>query len=196
MKVRRRKAIRRRKGATTPAPPSIPPPPDLTTEIEQSIEARDILKVGVARFAAERDRSKSAFLRSFASEMSAVVVDANCALNRFAAWQAQEARATQPFDALNRLSAMFKERVERFKSNSKDESVAALRRIIERLTAERDKPGADKSAIDKRIEQLLAEQESLSAKSQSATPRPPKDKTTTPQRPMKRKPQPSERDEI
>lgn len=200
MKVRRRKATRRRKGATAPAPPPIPPPPDLTTEIEQSVEARDKLKVGVARFAAERDQSKSAFLRSFASEMSAVMVDVNRVLDKFAAWQSQEARATQAADALNRLSAMFKERVEKFKSNSKDESVAALRRIIERLTEERDKPGADKSAIDKRIERLLAEQESLRATSPSAPPptppRPPKDKTTPPQRPVKDKTPPRERGEI
>jgi hypothetical protein len=196
MKVRRRKATRRRRGATAPAPPPIPPPPDLTTEIEQSVEARDKLKVGVTRFAAERDQSKSAFLRSFANEMNGVVVDVNRVLDKFAAWQSQEARATQTADALNGLSAMFKERVEKFKSNSKNESVAALRRIIERLTAERDKPGADKSAIDKRIERLLAEQESLAPPSPSETLRPPKDKTASPQRPMKSKPQPRERGEI
>jgi hypothetical protein len=195
MKIRRRKSTRRRKGATAPAPTPIPLPPDLTTEIEQSIEARDKLKAGVARFAAERDQSKSAFLCSFASEMNASEVDANCALSRFAAWQAQEARVTQHGDTLNRLSAMFKERVEQFKSKSKDESMAALRRIIERLKAELDQPGADKSAIDKRIERLLAEQESLGA-TPPATPRSPKDKSTTPQRTMKSKPQPSERSEI
>jgi DNA repair exonuclease SbcCD ATPase subunit len=165
----------------------------LTTEIEQSVEARDNLKVGVARFAAERDQSKSAFLRSFAGEMSAIVVDANRVLDRFAAWQAQDARAAQQSDALRQLSTMFKERVEQFKSNLNGETVAALRRIIERLTAERDNPGADKNAIDKRIERLRAEQESLNATSPPAPPRPPKDITAPPQRPAKGKPQPRER---
>jgi hypothetical protein len=193
MKFRRRKAIRRRGGATKPAPPPIPPPPDLTTEIEQSVEARDKLKIGVARFAAELNQSKSAFLRSFASEMSSVVIDAKQVLDKFAAWQAQEARATLQVDALNRLWAMFKERVEQFKSKSKGESAVALRRIIERLTAERDKPGADKSAIDKRIERLLAEQESLSAT--SPPPQPTKNKTRPTQRPAPSKPQPRERGE-
>jgi hypothetical protein len=196
MKVRRHKTTRRRRGATAPAPPPIPPPPDLTTEIEQSVDARDELEVGVARSEADRDQLRSAFLRSLAGEMSAVVIDANRALERFAAWRSQEARATQAADELNQLSAMFKERVERFKSNSKDESAAALRRIVERLTAERDKPGADKDAIDKRVERLLAEQESLGAAPPPAPPRPPKDKTTSPQRPMKTKPQPRERGEI
>ena len=193
MKVRRRKATRRHRGATVPAPPPIPPPPDLTTEIEQSVEARDKLKAGVARFAAERDQSKSAFLRSFTSEMSAIVVDANRVLDRFAAWQAQDARAAQQSDALRQLSTIFKERVEQFKSSSKGETLAALRRIIERLTVEREKPGADKNAINKRIERLLAEQESLRATSPPAPPRPPKEITTPPQRPAKGKPQPRER---
>lgn len=193
MKVRRRKATRRHRGAASPSPPPIPPPPDLTTEIEQSVEARDNLKVGVARFAAERDQSKSAFLRSFAGEMSAIVVDANRVLDRFAAWQAQDARAAQQSDALRQLSTMFKERVEQFKSNLNGETVAALGRIIERLMAERDNPGADKNAIDKRIERLRAEQESLRAASPPAPPQPPKDVTSPPQRPAKSKPQPRER---
>jgi hypothetical protein len=196
MKVRRRKASRKRRDTTTPAPPPIPPPPDLTTEIEQSVEARDKLEGDVARLKAERDQSKSAFLRTFASEMSAVVVNTNRAYERFAVWQAQEARATQAADAVNHLSAMFKERVARFKSNSKDESVSALRRIIERLKAERDKPGADRNAIDKRIERLVAEQEALCAPPPPDTPRPPKDKTKPAQRPGPGKTQPRERGEI
>jgi hypothetical protein len=196
MKVRRRKKTRGSKRATAPAPPPTPPPPDLTTEIEQSVEARDKLEAEAARFKAARGQSKSDFMRSFASEMSAVVIDANCVLYRFAAWQAQEARATQAADAFYQLSAMFKERVEWFKSNSKGEVAAALLRIIERLTAERDKPGADGSAIDKRIGRLQAEKESLGAASPSATPRQPKDKTKPAQRPAPGKPQPRERGEI
>jgi hypothetical protein len=201
MKVRRRKATRRSKRATAPVPPPIPPPPDLTTEIEQSVEARDKLEAGVARFKAERDQLKSAFLRSFAGELGAVAICANRALERFEAWKAQEARATQAADALNQLFAMFKERVTWFKANSEAESVAALRRIVGRLTAERDKPGADKDTINKRIERLLAEQELLSATSQlapspPAPPRPPKDKTRPGQRPAQGKSQPRERGEI
>lgn len=194
MKVRRR-TTRRSKRVRPAAPPSIPPPPDLTTEIEQSVEARDKLEAEAASFKAERDQSKSAFLRSFASAMSAAAYGALYTLDRFAAWQAQESRATQAADAVYQLSAMFKERVEWFKSNSKSESVAALRRIIERLTAERDEPGEDKDAIDKRIERLQAEQESLSAPPPSppAPPQPPKNKTATPQRTMKTKIQPRER---
>jgi hypothetical protein len=195
MKVRHRKRTRRSKRATAPAPPPIPPPPDLTTEIEQSVEARDKLEAEVARFKAARGQSKSAFLRSFAGEISAVVIDANRALYRFTDWQAQEARATQVADAIYQLSAMFKERVEWFKSNSNGEAAAALLRIIERLTVERDKPGADKNAIDKRIGRLQAEQESLGAKSPADTPRPPKEKAA-PQRPIKAKLQPRSRGEI
>jgi hypothetical protein len=165
----------------------------LTTEIEQSVEARDKLEVELARRKAERDQSKSAFLRSFAGEMSAGVVNPNRGFEKFAAWQAQEARAAQAADAFNQLWAMFKERIARFKSNSKDEAVAALRRIIERLMAERDKPGADKNAIDKRIERLVAEQEAMS---DPATPRQTKDKTKPTQRPAPGKTQPRERGEI
>jgi|SRR5215813_6629272 len=195
MKVRRRRTNRRSKRATPAAPPSIPSPPDLTTEIEQSVEARDKVEAEAASYKAERDQSKSAFLRSFASAMSAVAYGALYTLDRFADWQAQESRATQAADAIYQLSAMFKERVEWFKSNSKGESAAALRRIIERLTAERDEPGEDKDAIDKRIERLQAEQESLNAPSPSppAPPQPPKAKTAAPQRTMKTKIQPRER---
>ena len=199
MKIRRRKLTRRSKLATAPVPPPILPPippPDLTTEIEQSVEARDRLEAEAARFKAERDQSKSAFLRSFAGEMSAVVDDADSVLDRFAAWQAQEARAIQAADALYQLSAMFKERFEQFKSNSKDESVVALRQVIERLTAERDKPGADKDAIDIRVERLRAEQESLGATPPPAPPPTPKDITRPPRRPTKAKIQSRERGRI
>jgi len=197
MKVRRRKTTRRGKRATPAAARPILPPPDLTTEIEQSVEARDKLEAEAARFKAERGQSKYAFLRSFAGELGAAVGDANYVLCRFADWQAQEARANQTADALNQLLTMFKERVAWFKSNSEGEAVAALRRIIERLTAERDEPGADKNAIDKRIERLRAEQELLSAPppapSPADPPRPPKDKARPTQRPAPSKPQPREK---
>ena len=195
MKFRRRKVTRRHRGATSPSPPPILPPPDLATEIEQAVEARDRLEALAARATAERDKSEPDFLRFFASEMRVVDIDADRALERLAAWRAQDARAAQQSDALRQLSTMFKERVEQFKSNSKGEAEAALRRIVGRLTAEREKPGADKDAINKRIERLLAERESLRPTSQPAPapPRPPKDITAPPQRPAKGKPQPRER---
>jgi hypothetical protein len=196
MKFRRRKATRRHRGATSPSPPPILPPPDLATEIEQAVEARDSLEALAARATAERDKSEPDFLRLFASEMRVVEIDANQALERLAAWRAQDARAAQQSEALRQLSMMFRERVEQFKSNSKGEAEAALRRIVGRLTAEREKPDADKDTINKRIERLLAEQESLrptSPPAPPAPPRPPKDITTPPQRPAKGKPQPRER---
>jgi hypothetical protein len=200
MKICRRKAIRRHRGAAPPSPPPILPPPDLTTEIEQSIEARDRLDSLAAHATARRDKSEPDFLRLLAGEMRVMEIDANRALERLAAWRAQDARAAQQSDALERLSTMFRERVEKFKSNSNGEVVAAMKRIIGRLTAEREKPGADQNAINKRIESLLAEQESLPATSPPAPPpvslRQPKDKTTPPQRPVKSKTQPRERGEI
>jgi hypothetical protein len=188
--------VRRRKHRKTPAPRPIPQPPDLTVEIEQSVEARDKLKAAVARFDYDRDQSKSVFLRSLAGEMSACAIDAYRVLGRFAAWHAQDGRAAQEGDALRRLSRMFKERVEEFKSKSKDETVAALRRIIERLTAGRDKPGADTEAIDKQIERLLAELESLSATAAPVTPPPAKDKPRSSRRPTPSKTPSRERGEI
>lgn len=196
MKVHRRKTIRRHRNATSPSPPPIPPPPDLITEIEQSVEARDELEAGAARFAAERDQSKSAFLRLLAGELRAVELDANRAFDRFTYWQAQDARATRQSDALYQLLTMFKKRVEQFESNSKGEAVVALQRIIERLAAGRDRPGADKNAIDKRIERLRAEQDSLRAPLPPVPPREPKDKTPPPQRPAKSKPQPGQSGKI
>jgi len=192
MRVRRRRTTRRGRGATPPTLPPILPPPDLTTEIEQSVEARDKLEAGVARTNAERDQLKPAFLRAVASELRVVEIDADRALEKLAAWQAQEARAAQQSDALRQLSAMFKERIEQFKSNSRGEAVAALQRITERLMVERDGPGADKNAINKRIEKLLAEQESLRATMPPVPPREPSrepnDKSPPPQRPAKNKP--------
>jgi hypothetical protein len=193
MKFRRRKATRRHRGAASPSPPPILPPPDLATEIEQAVEARDRLEALAARATAERDESEPDFLRLLASEMRVLEIDADRALERLAAWRAQDARAAQQSDALRQLSIMFKERVEQFKSNSKGEAEAALRRIVGRLTAEREKPDADKDAINNRIEILLAEQESLRPTSPPAPPRPPKDITTPPQRSAKSKPQPRER---
>ncbi|HEU0178989.1 MAG TPA: hypothetical protein VFV58_32390 [Blastocatellia bacterium] len=198
MKVRRRRVTRRYRGAASPSPPPILPPPDLATEIEQSVEARDRLDALAAHAAAERDKSKPDFLRLFAGEMRSIGTDSNNVLERLAAWQAQDARAAQRSEALRQLSEMFKERVDQFKLNSKDEAEVALRRIIGRLTVEREKPDADKNAINKRIERLLAEQESLRPASPPAPPppappRPPKEIATPPQRPAKGKPQPRER---
>jgi hypothetical protein len=194
MAVRRRSKRRKRNGATSSPAPA--PPLDLTVEIEQSVEARDKLEAGAARFAAERDQLKPAFLRSFASELFAVEVDTNRGQEKLAAWQTQEARAAQQSEALNQLLAMFKARVEQFKSKSRDETVAALQRIIERLAVERDRPGADKNAINKRIEELLVEADALRPPLPPAPPREPKDKAPPHQRPAKSKPQPREGDKI
>jgi len=135
----------------------------LTTEIEQSIVAREKVEAAFGQFNAQRDKLKPAFLLSLAREMQTTGVDADSAHEAFAAWQAVETSAAQQGEALRQLLAMFKERVEQFKSRSVDEALAALRRIIERLTAERKLPGADANAINKRIEKLLAEVEALCA---------------------------------
>src|SRR5262249_3391284 len=150
---------RRRRGGSPSAaapPPSPPQPLDLTTEIEQSVDAREKVEAAIGQFNAQRDRIKPAFLLSLAREVRTTGVDANRAHDAFAVWQAMETRAAQQSEALRQLLAMFKERVEQFKSRSHDEALVALRRIIERLMAERDKPGADANAIKKRIEKLLA----------------------------------------
>jgi hypothetical protein len=193
MKVRRRKTTRRRRRPPEPYTPQIPPPPDLATEIEQSVEARDRLETVADQLTAERETSEPDFLRSIAGEMRIVEIDVARALERLTDWRAQDARAAQRIEALRQLSTMFKDRVERFKSNSKSETMAALRRIVERLKVEGEKPGADKNAINKRIENLVAEQESLRAPTPPSPPRPPKDITAPPQRPAKSKPQPRER---
>jgi hypothetical protein len=177
-------------GAPSPAPPPAPTPPlDLTTEIEHSIVALEKVEAAVGQFNAQRDRIKPAFLLSLALEMQTTGVDANSAHEAFAAWQATETRAAQQGEALRQLLAMFKERVEQFKSRSGDEALAALRRIIERLTAERKMPGADANAINKRIEKLLAEVEALCAPS-AAPPLEPKVPSNPPQRPSKGKDRP------
>jgi hypothetical protein len=161
----------------------LPPPPlDLTTEIEQSVDAREKVEAAVCQFNAQRDGIKPAFLLSLAREIQTTGVDGNRAHEVFAAWQATEARAAQHSEALRQLLAMFKERVEQFKSRSGDEALAALRRIIERLTAERDMPGADANAINKRIEKLLAEVEALRAP-HPAPPREPKHPSNPPREP-------------
>ncbi|HEY6401011.1 MAG TPA: hypothetical protein VI479_06360 [Blastocatellia bacterium] len=193
MRVRRRKTTRRRRWAPPEPAPEILSPPDLAAEIEQSVEARDRLEAMADRLTAERGKSEPDFLRLFAAEMRVVEIGGSIALERLAAWRARDTRAAQQIEALRRLSTMFKERVEQFKSNSKSEAVVALRRIVERLTAEREKPGADKNTIDRRIERLLAEQETLRAATAPVPPAPPKDKTLPPQRPAKSKPQPRER---
>ena len=195
MKIRRRRESWRNISAPSPFPPPILPAPDLATEIEQSVEARDRLEAVADRAAAERDRAKADFLRLFAGEMRVIEIDANRALEGLAAWQARDARAAQRVEALRQLSIMFSDRVEQFKSNSKSEAAAALRRIIGRLTAEREGPGADKNEVNRRIERLLAEQESLRPAAPDP-PRPPKDKTPPDQRPAKGKPQPRERGQI
>jgi hypothetical protein len=155
----------------------------LTTEIEQAIDAREKVEAAFGQFSAQRDRIKPAFLLSLAREMQTTGVDANSAHEAFAAWQARETLAAQQGEALRQLLAMFKERVEQFKSRSGDEALAALRRIIERLAAERDMPGADANAINKRIEKLLAEVEALCAP--SAAPPEPKVLSNPPQRSSK-----------
>ncbi|MGH9839952.1 MAG: hypothetical protein ACREEM_14305 [Blastocatellia bacterium] len=143
----------------------------------------------IGQFNVQRDRAKLAFLLSLAREMQTTGVDANRAHDAFAAWQAMETRAAQQSEALRQLLALFKERVEQFKSRSSGETLAALRRIIERLKAERDKPGADANAINKRIEKLQAEAEAPYALP-PAPPREPKDPGNPPQRSSKGKDKP------
>ena len=190
MRSGNRNKRRRLSGAQSPAQSSAPSPPlDLTTEIEHSVEAREKVEAAVGQFNAQRDRIKPAFLLSLAREMQTTGVDANRAHEAFAAWQAAETRAAQQGEALRQLLVMFKERVEQFKSRSGDEALAALRRIIERLTAERDMPGADAKAINKRIEKLLAEVEALCAPS-VAPPREHKVPSHPPQRSLKGKDRP------
>jgi chromosome segregation ATPase len=188
MRSGNRNKRRRLSGAPSPSP-ATPPPLDLITEIEESFEACEKVEAAVGQFNAQRDRIKPAFLLSLAREMQTTGVDADRAHEAFAAWQAAETRAAQQGEALRQLLAMFKERVEQFKSRSGDEALAALRRIIERLTAERDVPGADAKAINKRIEKLQAEVEALCAPS-AAPPREPKVPSNPPQRSLKGKDRP------
>src|SRR5262249_30746021 len=116
---------RRRPSGALPPSPAPPPPLDLTTEIEQSVDAREKLEAAVGQFNARRDKIKPAFLRSLTREMQTMGFDANRAHEAFAAWQAAETSAAQQGEALRQLLAMFKERVEQFKSRSGDETLAA-----------------------------------------------------------------------
>jgi hypothetical protein len=180
---------RRRRRDSPSIPPSLSSPPlplDLTTEIEQSVDAREKVEAAIGQFNFQRELAKPAFLLSLAREMQATGVDANRAQDVLAVWQAMETRAAQQREALRQLHALFEERVERFKSRSSGEALAALRRIIERLLAERDKLGADANAINKRIEKLLAEVEVL-CPPDPAPPRESKDTRNPSQRSAKGK---------
>lgn len=180
---------RRRRGrAPSAAPAPTPPPPlDLTTEIEQSVEARDKFETTAALFSAQREQEKLAFLRKLAADLRATEITADQIRDRLAKWKAEEARAAEQNEALKLFLPLFADRVAGFKTSSRVETAVAIQRIITRLTEERGKPGADQTAINNRIKKLNAELEELQAKLPPAPPRDPKDREAPPERKSKEK---------
>ena len=166
---------RRRRRGSSPAAPT-PPPLSLTAEIEQSIEARDKLEAAIPRFNQQREQAKLAFLRSLATSLQATEVSPNLVQERLAALNAEETRAAEQYAALQQFLALFKTRVEAFKTASRSEAASALQNIISRLTAERGKPGADQNAINARIKLLEDELKPLQTTLPPSSPRDPKDK--------------------
>lgn len=173
MRSRRR---RKRRGSLAVVAPTPPSPPSLTTEIEQSVEARDKLEAAVPRSTQQRERAKLAFLGSLAAELQATEIVPSQVSQRLATWKAEDARAAELLNALQQLVDLFKQRVEEFKKTSPAESASALQNIITRLTNERGKPGADQNAINARIKTLSEELKPLQTALPPSPPRDPKDK--------------------
>jgi hypothetical protein len=195
MKPRLRITRRKRGGSSLPAPA---PPLDLTTEIEQSLEARDKLEASIPRLDDQRNQAKLAFLRDLAGSPLATEVDPNAAQVKFAAWKVEEARAAEQRDSLRQLFSLFQDRIEQYKAASPAETVLALERILARSEQEHARPGADLAAINSRVGKLTKEMEALQTKASSGPTREPKDKPTSPQqrsakkRPAKGKSKPRE----
>ncbi len=188
--MRSRHRARRKKQGGSPAAATPPQslPPDLTTEIEQSIEARDRLEAAIPGFNVQREQARPAFLRSLAASLQTQLAP-NDAREKLAAWKAADTRAAEEQDALQQLLALFKERVEGFKtsSTSQAEAASALQRILARLNAELGKAGADQKAINARIGSLSTELASLRTTVSPPPPRESKDRPPPPQRTAKGK---------
>src|SRR5262249_40644507 len=144
-----RKRNIRKRGNPSPTVPPTPPPLDVTTEIEQSVEARDNLESAIARFIKQREEAEPAFLRSLAASLQTSEVQPESLRERLAAWKAEEARAAEQGEVLRELLGFFIVRFNELKTAWRAEADAALQRIIARLTAERGEAGADLEAINR-----------------------------------------------
>lgn len=168
---------RRRRGSaghgTPVVPPPVPPAPpfDVTTEVEMIIDARDNLEVAISTFDVHHHDEQAALLRSFARDLRVPPIDPNVALTKSDVWNTSEELAQKQLHALNQLLDLLRERAEALKADAPAEALIALRRIIERLTADRNRPGADVHALDARIEKLREEAEALEYPAQAAEPR-------------------------
>ncbi len=111
-----------------------------------------------------------------ATSLQTTEVSPNLLQERLAALKTEEARAAEQYDALQQFLALFKTRVETFKTASRSEAASALQNIITRLTAERGKPGADQNAINARIKLLDDELKPLQTTLSPSPSRDPKDK--------------------
>jgi len=176
----RKRNIRKRSNQSSTVPPT-PPQLDKTTEIEQSVEARDKLESAIACLFKQREESKPAFLRSLAAGLQTSEVQPESLRERLVAWKAEEAQAAEQGEILQELLGLFIVRFNELKTAWRAESVTALQRIIARLTTERGKAGADLEAINRRIERLNADLDEPQNKLPPAPPGDPKENAHPPE---------------
>jgi uncharacterized small protein (DUF1192 family) len=172
---RRRRRIRPLVGAPAPAAPAR----EQTTEIAQTIEARDRLAAVLPRWDAQQAAAEAEFLGALAAELSAAEPQPEALRTRWAAWQTRQAQAAEARVALPSLHALLTQRAQRFATESPAQTYAAITQVLTRLQAELNRPGAPTDALKQRIDQLQKEAAALQAPLPPAPPRPDRARTTS-----------------
>jgi len=149
-------------------------------EIENNLDAREKLEIAIQDLNKERKDAESKCAISFATALRTAQANiADLAVAKLKEWKAKDKRIGDRIDALEEMYQKIIDQIEGFKHNYKDNTVAVLKRRIEKLKIQRTEQKSGTEILNKHITELEAELHKL-AGGQSPKKKP---QTQEPQQP-------------
>jgi hypothetical protein len=135
---------------------------DITTDIRNTLDARERMHALHATLTALRIAGRDAFLKAFSADLAALTTDPDKAFvdaeyAKFNTWKTADDDLAKRIEALESIARLLRERFAYFEKAYRDEVIALLKSRIATLQAQLDKEETDEAALNRRIDALADE---------------------------------------
>lgn len=133
-------------------------------EIENSLDAREKLKMAIENIHKERQAAESKCARSFAADLRTRTNIADLAVAKVNEWKASDKRIGDRLEALQEMDKKIADQIEGYKDKDKANLVAVLKQRIDNFKKQRHEQKSGTEALNKHITDLEDELRKLSGR--------------------------------
>ena len=135
---------------------------DITTDIRNTLDARERMHALHVTLTALRFAGRDAFLKAFCADLAALTADPDKAFvdaeyTKFNTWKTADDELAKRIEALENIARFLRERFALFEKAYRDVVIALLESRIATLQAQLDQEESDEAALNRRIDALTDE---------------------------------------